>query len=1594
MQELTSLRRVCTFYTGVGVVFSAQTKVSQRNAPVHSLEGSPPTRSARNLIVALVVSLLSVTANHTFGATNVWIGNALLDFNTSANWTNAFGPPTSADAAWLMNAVTAARTVTNGALNTTIDSLLNSNSVAVAARGITLQLSNQNFTVVNTGTFGRNGFLLLKDSGVSSIIATAKFGNLVMENLIGSNNAAQPAVTVQGGNFLWVTGTGTISAGTLTIGSALNGSVIATGRVGNLVLDSGVVSTGRLNIANGNLLEVLNTGTLAGISLLTIGTGSGSGIATALFNNLTMQNSASILFGATAAAARGPDALIVTGAFVNTANNLIQGNLNGLSLAFNNSATVTNSGHITAFWASALVAQAFNISATTGNSTNTFLNSGTIFFGENGGNAGNSWTNRWTLNLDNAGSIMISNIGSAANSRNLTTYILLNGSQAVTNRAGASMQFIGTTLNAIASSSGMTDFRVDSGGFVNAGTLLSYQDGSQSLLNRSNVLTMVSGSFSNALTGQVITHALNVSNFFTIRADQNVNMGTNLLSGGTLLYQSSTTGPGILENSGWIKYDGGGLSVSVLTNKSSGVITNTQVGGGTMAWYANTTNHNFGIIDTGSGVLTNQGVIALNTGGQLVGVFSNAATGVFAVMNGTTTLNGTLLNSGRLNFDSSGRLTGGALTNLSTGIINATNGGLVVIEAVHSSGLINIGGTASVIGTTLVNNLSLSGGSVNFTAAGSDNRGPDTLIVTGSFANAANTFIQSAGNGLSLFFSNNPTVVNSGNITAIWGTALGAALNIRATTGDTTNTFKNQGTIVFGFVAPSGAPADLRTTWTNQLTMNLVNEGLLTFTNYQNAAASGIVATNLVFLNGSVAATNAATGTLAMYIHTRSGAKVTTDIRINNSFVNLGTLTALGEGSSAVTAGTNFLTVAAGHVFSNAGWVVSETNTFTGKFFFTIRADQAVNTGTNLLSGATLTYQSSTGGNGILENSGNILFDGGDLSVSILTNTASGVISNTQSGAGNTFVWRAGNTNYNSGIIATGAGMLTNLGMIVLNSGGMLSGIFSNGTGGNILLTNGTTTLTGAVLNSGNLNFSSTGTLAGGTLTNLSAGVINLLSGGNLALDLPLANSGIINALGSGVLDGPINNLSGGRINATNGTLALIGTVNNAGALNIGGTASLINTALINNLIMSGNGSNIFTAAAAGGRGPDTLIVTGQFVTTANNLISSVGGNGLSLVFQNSEVITNNGMITNFFGNTAGAGLNIRATTGNATNTLLNTGTIVFGHINGNTAGGAARTNRWDVNLVNAGFIAFTNAGSGAAGGLFTNTLLLNGTRSVTNTPTGTIALTGFQVANGARALIDLRITGGGLVNLGTLSSVITNSTNPAWTNQITIGSGTFSNAPGGQVILPSNNTGWLAIRANRSVNAGTNLITSGTLMYQTSSGGAGVLENSGTLILNGGNLVATGGITNSGVLKGNGMVVGNVIGTASGQVDPGLSIGTMTFSNNLTLAGQLNVELDGSSSGTADVIRVIGTLTLTGSTINFTQLTSVDDPSYILATYGTLVGTFGSTVGLPAGYAFDYNYNSANQIALVAIIPEPSALALVAFGLCGVFILSRHRRR
>jgi autotransporter-associated beta strand protein len=206
---------------------------------------------------------------------------------------------------------------------------------------------------------------------------------------------------------------------------------------------------------------------------------------------------------------------------------------------------------------------------------------------------------------------------------------------------------------------------------------------------------------------------------------------------------------------------------------------------------------------------------------------------------------------------------------------------------------------------------------------------------------------------------------------------------------------------------------------------------------------------------------------------------------------------------------------------------------------------------------------------------------------------------------------------------------------------------------------------------------------------------------------------------------------------------------------------------------------------------------------------------------------------------------------------------------------------------------------------------------------------------------------------------------NPVTRTSVTIGTGGVS---GENVVFQNNLNSYTFNSADATgiagggnvTLAGTNTVTfSGANTYSGNTilgansilrvGNSGALADSSLITLNAGSLLDASPsslpLSSSQTLNGSGAIKGNVTAASGATIVVGNigSVGTLSFSNNLTLNGQtLNFDLGATSSSASDKIIIASTLTLNGnSTISLNLLNgTLFNGTYTLLAYGSKSGT------------------------------------------------------
>jgi len=94
--------------------------------------------------------------------------------------------------------------------------------------------------------------------------------------------------------------------------------------------------------------------------------------------------------------------------------------------------------------------------------------------------------------------------------------------------------------------------------------------------------------------------------------------------------------------------------------------------------------------------------------------------------------------------------------------------------------------------------------------------------------------------------------------------------------------------------------------------------------------------------------------------------------------------------------------------------------------------------------------------------------------------------------------------------------------------------------------------------------------------------------------------------------------------------------------------------------------------------------------------------------------------------------------------------------------------------------------------------------------------------------------------------------------------------------------------------------------------------------------------------------------------------------------------QIDGTGSGSCGKIKAQG-LNITTATIIFTEVTTPNDPAYVIAEYSSLTGANFLSATPPTGYTIDYAYAGGTQIALVSLTSSPYDDWAIAKGLTGL---------
>jgi hypothetical protein len=640
---------------------------------------------------------------------------------------------------------------------------------------------------------------------------------------------------------------------------------------------------------------------------------------------------------------------------------------------------------------------------------------------------------------------------------------------------------------------------------------------------------------------------------------------------------------------------------------------------------------------------------------------------------------------------------------------------------------------------------------------------------------------------------------------------------------------------------------------------------------------------------------------------------------------NSGTITGLSaidldNGGSITNSGTITGTNGAGVNFFNGGTLINNTGgTITGANDGVLAPGSFPDSGVGIgaVEAAAAAPAVTIINSGTISGATGIEADSGGS----VTNNAGGVIQGTE-GEGiaalpDSGVSPAALTVVNSGTITgTTAVEIDGGGSVTNNAGGIIRGTDGVGV---LELPNSGVTPAFAVVNSGTISGTTNGIdlEGGGSVTNNAGGTINGANG-NPAV---IGNNGPVTFSNAGAIDGSvIFDAPETPIFANQATLVTGSTI--VGDLNLGTSAGTI-------LILDGSGSELLSQAVTGVITNDgSVIKQGSGTWIVDKSLGDYAGGTTINAGTLTDAATNalgTGQIT-VTGNTSLLNVNQGVTITNPVLITLggsidNAGTI--------DAPGGLVSGTGGANITNEGTGVITNPAGDAVvfndGGTFTNQvggLVQSGTASGVISNGGQTAITNFGTISGVNGIT---LTGGGSVvnnaggvirgtsGLAILGAGGSTKISNAGTINGNVSLGNFANTV--QLFSGGRVNGDL----NLGPSAASNLILDGSGQQNFSQAVTGTTTNAGSLTKQGsgnwivdvalnapvstkllaGVLTVNSSLTSplvtvqgSGLLKGSGLIIGNVVN--GGTISPGNSPGTLTINGNFTqsAAGTYNVDI------------------------------------------------------------------------------------------------------
>jgi autotransporter-associated beta strand protein len=490
---------------------------------------------------------------------------------------------------------------------------------------------------------------------------------------------------------------------------------------------------------------------------------------------------------------------------------------------------------------------------------------------------------------------------------------------------------------------------------------------------------------------------------------------------------------------------------------------------------------------------------------------------------------------------------------------------------------------------------------------------------------------------------------------------------------------------------------------------------------------------------------------------------------------------------------------------------------------------------------------------------------------------------------------------------------------------------------------------------------------------------------------------------------------NGSLIFNRSGSLTL-GTVTGTGSVTLDGSGTLVLPG--NNTYQGGTTINAGTLQIGNGGATGTMDVNDPVIDNGTFIVNSTGNLTLSgAITGTGQLIKRGSGVLKLLGNStysgpttidAGATLQIwqNNTGANATSWVTNNGTLLMMRQDNNVAILAAPISgtgkvRVEVSNGNGGDSTLTGSntytggtyiiggglilGDGAtpgSGSIVGDVFLTNDVIHATFGPFIPAILTfnradDFTFTNKIVGEGELRHVG-----LGTLTLTGANT----YTNTTTITGGTLQVGNGGTsgtlgTVGPVTDNGVLVfnrsdnVTFNRVISGGGSLVKegAGTLTIITNSYSGTTTVSNGTLVINGDNVAASTYVA-FGTLGGTGTLYGPVTLDPGTTLAPGASVGTLTINSDLSIGGNLAIEVDKSLPSSNDLVVVSGALTNTGTgtltVANLGPALAVGD-KFTLFSQPVLNGAALTVSG--GGATWTNNLVDDGSISVIGFVPAPT---------------------